>query len=45
VVKDDTAASRQMRRIAPSEKLKVKGIAHLTSGLSILVDNIEIAGS
>ncbi len=44
VVRDDTDASKQIRRSLPTDRLRVRGSAHLTSGssgLSIVVDEVE----
>ena len=46
VVKDDTSASKLARSRVPTDKLRVRGSAHITgsvNGLSILVDAMDLA--
>jgi hypothetical protein len=47
VAKDDTEASKRIRRSAATDKLRIRGRAYATSGssgLSIVVDTVEVAG-
>ena len=47
VIRDDTEASRRIRRVQATDKLHVRGTAHTTSGtsgLTILVDSFELLG-
>jgi hypothetical protein len=48
VIREDTDASKRMRRVQSSDKLLVRGTAYAiqgTSGLAILVDTFDVAGT
>lgn len=48
VIPDDTEASKRIRRAVRTDKVHVRGIAYATinsNGLSIVVDEVEIAGT